>query len=183
MDNRNQQMHDWLRSIGVQSRSIAPASADASFRQYFRVVTNSDSFIVMDAPPDKEDTGPFVRIARRFREIGLNVPEVIEQDAENGFLLLSDLGQQTYLGLLDATSVERLYGDAMEALMLLQIGSNTDPGFLPKYDRQLLLDEMALFQDWLLQQHLGLVLNDNQLRTLHDSFELLLKNALEQPVA
>jgi len=181
MSNRNQQMIEWLRGIGLQSRSIAPASADASFRQYFRVVADSGSFIVMDAPPDKEDTGPFIRIARQFRKIGLNVPEVIEQDRENGFLLLSDLGQETYLGLLNNSSVERLYGEAMEALMVLQIGSYSDPDFLPKYDQQLLLSEMALFQEWLLRQHLGLDLNDEQLRVLQDSFDFLAKNALEQP--
>jgi len=182
MENRNQQMTEWLREIGLQSRSIAPASADASFRQYFRVVSDAGSFIVMDAPPDKEDTGPFVRIAQQFRKIGLNVPEVIEQDRDNGFLLLSDLGQQTYLGLLNSNSVERLYGDAMEALRVLQIGTDSEPDFLPEYDRQLLLSEMALFRDWLLQRHLGLELNDEQLGSLQDSFDFLAGSALEQPV-
>jgi len=175
-------MTEWLREIGLQSRSIAPASADASFRQYFRVVSDAGSFIVMDAPPDKEDTGPFVRIAQQFRKIGLNVPEVIEQDRDNGFLLLSDLGQQTYLGLLNSNSVERLYGDAMEALRVLQIGTDSEPDFLPEYDRQLLLSEMALFRDWLLQRHLGLELNDEQLGSLQDSFDFLAGSALEQPV-
>ena len=181
MNNRNQQMMEWLHDIGLRSRSIAPASADASFRQYFRVQVDSGSFIVMDAPPDKEDTGPFVRIAQRFRQIGLNVPEVLEREPEKGFLLLSDLGQQTYLGLLNKSSVESLYGDALRALLVLQTGTNSDPGFLPKYDRQLLLNEMALFRDWLLQQHLGLELKDEQLRDLDTSFELLASNALEQP--
>ncbi|MGW8247664.1 MAG: aminoglycoside phosphotransferase family protein [Acidiferrobacterales bacterium] len=181
MKNRNQQMTEWLDGIGLRARSIAPASADASFRQYFRVVSDAGSYIVMDAPPDKEDTGPFVRIAQQFRKIGLNVPEVIEQDRDNGFLLLSDLGQQTYLELLDLSNVGRLYGDAMDALMLLQIGTNTDPDFLPAYDRRLLLDEMALFQEWLLRQHLGLDLNDEQLRVLQDSFDFLASSALEQP--
>ena len=174
-------MMEWLQDIGLGSRSIAPASADASFRQYFRVQAGSGSFIVMDAPPDKEDTGPFIRIAERFRQIGLNVPEVLERDPENGFLLLSDLGQQTYLGLLDADSVESLYGDAMGALMVLQTGTESEPDFLPGYDRELLLKEMALFRDWLLQKHLGLALNDEQLRDLETVFELLVNNALEQP--
>ena len=96
-------------------------------------------------------------------------------------MLLSDLGQQTYLGLLDSSNVERLYGDAMGALRVLQTGTYSDPDFLPQYGRQLLLSEMALFQDWLLQQHLGLDLNDEQLRVLQDSFEFLANNALEQP--
>lgn len=181
MNNRNQQMMDWLQDIGLQSRSIAPASADASFRQYFRVQSGAGSFIVMDAPPDKEDTRPFIRIAQRFRQIGLNVPEVLEQDPDNGFLLLSDLGQQTYLGLLNADSVEQLYGDAMNALKVLQTGTASDPDFLPQYDRQLLLSEMTLFRDWLLQKHLRLELDDQQVRGLESSFEFLLKNALEQP--
>ena len=181
MNDRNQQLMEWLQDIGLHSRSIAPASADASFRQYFRVQTESGSFIVMDAPPDKEDTAPFIRIAQRFRQIGLNVPEVLEQDPVQGFLLLSDLGQQTYLGLLNASSVENLYGDAMGALMVLQTGSYSDPDFLPQYDRPLLLAEMSLFRDWLLQKHLGLNLDDQQIHDLESSFEFLVNNALEQP--
>lgn len=181
VDERKQQLIDWLERLGQNVESIEPASADASFRRYFRVGNGADSLIVMDAPPAQEDTTPFVRIARRFREIGLNVPEVLEEDREQGFLLLSDLGNHTYLQDLKPQTVERLYGDAMSALMVLQVGTDTDPHFLPTYDRQLLLNEMALFPDWLLEKHLGLELTDEQRQALEQVFELLVANALEQP--
>lgn len=172
---------EWLERIGLQPGSLAPASADASFRRYFRVVSGGESFIVMDAPPEQEDTAPFVRIARRFLQIGLNVPKIIEQDADNGFLLLSDLGSQTFLDMLGADTVEHLYGDAMGALMILQMGTRSGSDFLPPYDKQKLLEEMSLFPDWLLGRHLGLQLNDQQQRILEDSLELLAENALQQP--
>lgn len=181
VDQRKQQLIDWLERLGQNVESIEPASADASFRRYFRIGSGADSLIAMDAPPAQEDTAPFVRIARRFREIGLNVPQVLEEDREQGFLLLSDLGNRTYLQELNPQTVERLYGDAMSALTVLQVGTSSDPHFLPAYDRQLLQKEMMLFPDWLLEKHLGLELTDEQRQALEQVFELLIANALEQP--
>lgn len=182
MDQRYQQLIDWLdRRMRPGSYAIAPASADASFRRYFRVTGGDESMIVMDAPPGKEDTRPFIRIAEKFLSIGLNVPRIIEPDTEQGFLLLGDLGSQTYLRHLDAQTVESLYGDAMEALIVLQKGTSTAPDFLPAYSRQLLLDEMELFRQWLLIRHLGMELTDEQQQMLDDSFDRLATLALEQP--
>jgi len=181
VDQRKQQLIDWLEQLGQNVDQIEPASADASFRRYFRIGSGAASLIVMDAPPAQEDTAPFVRIARRFREIGLNVPEVLEEDREQGFLLLSDLGNRTYLQELNPQTVERLYGDALSALTVLQLGTSGDPHFLPAYDRELLRREMMLFPDWLLEKHLGLELTDEQRRELEQVFELLIANALEQP--
>jgi len=181
MDSRILLLTEWLQSLGMSVDSVKPASADASFRRYFRVQVKSQTFIVMDAPPDKENTGLFVRIARRFREIGLNVPEVIHENSERGFLLLSDLGEQMYLGLLNPDTVEHLYGDAMSALLELQIGGRAEPDFLPPYDRKRLLDEMALFPDWLLVKHLSRELDQGQQQALEDCFERLASSALEQP--
>lgn len=182
MDQRKMQLIEWLQpQLGNKVFTIEPASADASFRRYFRVLTDATSFIVMDAPPEQEDTLPFVRIARRFREIGLNVPEILAEDGKLGFLLLGDLGNRTYLSGLTDASVERLYGDALGALMVLQVGTYTEPQFLPAYSQKLLLDEMELFRDWLLVRHLGQSLTDEQQRLLDDSFDLLMKSAMEQP--
>lgn len=135
----------------------------------------------MDAPPGREDTRPFIRIAEKFLSVGLNVPKIIEADVEEGFLLLSDLGSQTYLQSLNPQTVERLYGDAMGALIVLQAGTYTAPDFLPAYSRRLLLDEMELFREWLLIRHLQMELTDELQRLLDDSFDRLAEVALEQP--
>lgn len=181
MDARKEQLIEWLANIGVRADTVVPASADASFRRYFRATAGKDSYIVMDAPPGQEDTAPFIRVARRFADIGLNVPKILAEDTARGFLLLSDLGDQTYLQALTAESVEGLYADAMEALVVLQAGTGSEPGFLPRYDRQLLLDEMALFPAWLLEKHLGLGLDHDQREALDKVFACLADNALAQP--
>lgn len=184
MDSRYREMQQWLTDrLGGAGFSLAPASADASFRRYFRVTRPGESLIVMDAPPAQEDTRPYTRIARRFYQLGLNVPRILEEDADNGFLLLSDLGDRTYLQELTAATADRLYGDAMAALVILQVGTYTDPqgSFLPVYDRALLLAEMELFREWLCGRHLGRELDDTQHQALDRVFALLADSALEQP--
>ena len=161
---------------------IRPASADASFRRYFRVrVADGKTYIVMDAPPDKEDSRPYVEVARRLRGLGLNVPEILARDMAQGFLLITDLGAQSYLEALAADSVERLYGDALGALVVLQAGIYTDSSFLPAYDAPLLRREMELFREWYLGRHLGLALSGEQHATLDRSFAVLTESALAQP--
>ena len=159
---------------------IEPASADASFRRYFRVtLEDGDTRIVMDAPPEFEDCRPFLKVAALFREAGVHVPEVYAQDLEQGFLLLSDLGGTTYLDLLDAATAPALYRDANAALIDIQRASR--PGVLPDYDRALLERELRLFPDWYVAKHLGLVLDTEQTAALHGVFEALLANNLKQP--
>lgn len=157
------------------------ASADASFRRYFRVHAGGRSYIAMDAPPSKYDARNYMRIGERFRQIGLNVPQVLHSDPDRGFLLLTDLGEALYLAQLNERTVERLYGDAMGALRLLQGASGSDENFLPDYDEGLLLAEMRLFDDWYLQHHLGLSLTRRQRGILKDAFTVLAERALEQP--
>ncbi len=179
MPQRLQQLEAWLRGeLGIADYSIAPASSDASFRRYFRIQFDGVSRIVMDAPPEKEDCGPFVRIARQLHAIGLHVPEILAEDLSQGFLLLSDLGSIPYLDVLNDDSVERLYGDALEALTRLQARG---PRELPAYDRELLMTEMGLFRDWYLGEHLGLALSDEEREALEGAFTLLADIALEQP--
>lgn len=135
----------------------------------------------MDAPPEKEDCRPYVRVARAFRAIGLNVPEVIAQDLERGFLLITDLGERLYLDALSDTTVGRLYQDAMEALVRLQCATLAEIHWLPLYDSELLHREMELFREWYLQRHLGLKLSRIQHKVLDKTFEHLAIAALEQP--
>ena len=183
MGARLEQLNHWLRrDLGLPGYDIAPASSDASFRRYFRVTFAGESRIVMDAPPDKEDTRPFVSIARRLHEIGLHVPEILAEDEKQGFLLLSDLGSRQYLPELNAGSVERLYGDAMGALITLQVCGPRE-GELPPYDHALLMREMELFREWYLGRHMNVTLMDSEQRMLNETFELLAQSALEQPRA
>jgi aminoglycoside/choline kinase family phosphotransferase len=178
---RLEQLNHWLsRGLGLPRYDIAPASSDASFRRYFRVRFDGESRIVMDAPPDKEDSRPFVRIARALYDIGLNVPQILAEDLAQGFLLLSDLGSEQYLAALNEGSVDRLYGDAMGALLTLQAcGPQQDE--LPPYDEALLLREMELFREWYLGRHLGLVLSPGEQRLLDETFHHLAQSALAQP--
>ena len=182
MPERLRQLEHWLeQSCQLPHHQIAPASADASFRRYFRVtLKDGRSLIAMDAPPDREDCGPFVAVAARMRQAGLHVPQIIEQDLAQGFLLLEDLGSVDYLSALNPDSAESMYSDATGALLRLQL--NAPVAGLPPYDRAMLLREMQLFPDWLLGKHLGLVLDTDEQEMLETAFECLVGNALAQPV-
>jgi N-acetylmuramate 1-kinase len=173
-------LHDWLRDQfpGVLL-NVEPASADASFRRYFRVTTGGATHIVMDAPPQHEDCGPFLHVARLFGAAGVHVPEVLAQDAQRGFLLLSDLGPTTYLQVLDQGNAGDLYRDAIEALVKIQLASNAD--VLPSYDEALLMRELNLFPEWYVGKHLGTELTGSQRDTLERTFALIVLNNLAQP--
>ena len=182
VDSRLEILKDWVTAVlDISDYELRPASADASFRRYFRISSRGATHIIMDAPPEKENLVPFIEIAQRLHRLGLNVPEVLEQDLERGYLLLSDLGEEMYLPQLNADSVERLYGDALGALVILQGGIFTDPQFLPEYDEALLQREMELFREWYLGRHLGLALTDRQNTALSQAFAVLTESALAQP--
>ncbi|MEB0135788.1 phosphotransferase [Actimicrobium sp. CCC2.4] len=172
----------WLASLpsGIRIDSLRPASADASFRRYFRVdLDDGSSAIVMDAPPPQEDVRPFVAVAALFGTTGVSVPAVLAQDVEQGFLLLDDLGATTYLQQLGAGTAPALYLDAIDALVQIQMHSQ--PGVLPDYDRALLQRELMLFPDWYVSKHLGVTLTDAQRKSLDGVFDALLANNLAQP--
>jgi len=178
---RLEALKHWLETeLSFREYTLKPASADASFRRYFRVAHGADSYLVMDAPPDKEDSRPFITVSRLFSDVGLHVPEVIDADLGQGYLLLTDLGSRPYLDALDENSVERLYGDALGALAGIQACSPA-AGVLPDYDRGLLLREMELFREWLLGRHLRLSLSVAASTQLDAAFELLADSALSQP--
>jgi aminoglycoside/choline kinase family phosphotransferase len=171
----------WLNTeLAFRDYTIKPASADASFRRYFRITHEGACYIVMDAPPEKEDSRAFIDIANMFLDVGLNVPEIIDENLDQGFLLLSDLGTRLYLDELNQGTVGRLYDDALGALATIQ-GCVPGEGVLRDYDRALLMSEMALFRDWLVGRHLGLELTGEQHAMLDAAFDLLADNALEQP--
>lgn len=178
--DRRQQLQRWIEAqLNASPLVLEPASADASFRRYFRVRAAGRSLIVMDAPPELEDCRPFVHIAGLMAEAGVHVPRVIAQDLERGFLLLSDLGTKGYLQALNDGSADDLFRDAIAALLRWQLASR--PGALPPYDEALLARELGLFPEWYLQRHLGLTLNPAQQRALESVFALILGNNLAQP--
>ncbi len=182
MNDREQLLREWLEAVlPAPLIRMAPASSDASFRRYFRVWYDGQTRVVMDAPPDKEDCRPFVAMAQALRELGLNAPEVLASNLDQGLLLLTDLGSRQYLAELDERSVPGLYDDALAALARLQMGGDPGSALLPPYDSALLLREMELFRDWFLGQLLGLDLSEDEHHTLDHTFALLADNALEQP--
>lgn len=177
----------WLASVAlthpILPASVRAASADASFRRYFRVDTPDASLIIMDAPPDKENSQPFVAIAALMQKAGLLVPEVLAWDAAQGFMLLDDLGQDTMMQALDPAYAEHnaaLFGKALDALMTWQQASR--PGVLPSYDAALLQRELQLFPEWYVAQHRGKTLSPDQSQVLHDSFSLLVAQNLAAPM-
>jgi len=180
VSQRLHQITRWLRAdLGLPAFELVPASSDASFRRYFRISFDDASRIVMDAPPEHEDVRPFAAVARALHEVGVNVPQVLAEAPEAGLLLLSDLGSTSYLDALNEESVERLYGDALGSLAVMQVCAPTRG--LPPYDRELLNRELALFTDWYLARHLELTLSAAEEAMLARVFELLVESALEQP--
>ena len=175
---RLEQLKKWLQSSDIGYDDIQPASADASFRRYFRINDKGKTYIVMDAPPEKEDCQPFIDIAEMLLRFGLHVPKILQQDIKQGFLLLSDLGDTVFLSELNNHNVDKMYSSAMDALLLLQ--QNT-PVNLPAYDEKLLRTELNLFPDWYLEKQLKITVTESQKAVLEDVFGILIQNALSQP--
>jgi len=194
---RHAQFDIWLATVAdthqLQIAMLRPASADASFRRYFRIDANTSprrSFIVMDAPPDKEDSAPFVRIAELLRAAGLLVPQILNWQAEQGFMLLSDLGTQTMLDVLDkqagyehtsstVSSNLPLYDQAIDALIRWQLASK--PSVLPPYDEALLRRELQLFPDWYIGKHRGITLDTRQQAILDKAYSHIVTSNLASP--
>ncbi len=175
---------DWISGIdAVAGCEPVPASADASFRRYFRLRNGVESFIVMDAPPQEEDCLPFVRIAGYLEAMQLSAPRIIEADIENGFLLLSDLGEEQYLDRLgtEPDLADSLYAGAIDSMLLMQRRGEAYQSTLPQYDEKLLRSELSLFHDWLCGRHLQLQISDDDERSWRACCDLLVENALRQP--
>ena len=181
-DSRMISLLEWLASLSefhLDVQTVRPASSDASFRRYFRVDSPTGSYVVMDAPPDKERVEPFIHIADIFGRSGVAVPRVLAKNIEKGFLLLSDLGVTTYLNELNDETANRLYLDAIDALISIQ--SISQPDVLPEYDRAALLRELELFPEWYIGKHLNVQMSEKQKAELDKVFRLILANNLSQP--
>lgn len=177
-------LHAWLgRLFPAEKWQLEPASADASFRRYFRInlADRRETRIVMDAPPPQEDCRPFIRVADLLRQAGLNAPAVLAQDLEQGFLLLTDLGSTTYLGALQENDAgaDVLFRDATDVLITWQLASR--PGVLPPYSAALLRRELDLFPEWYLARHLGFVLAPEQRQVMERMFAVIMASNLAQP--
>jgi aminoglycoside/choline kinase family phosphotransferase len=180
MDDRFRALDAWLRArlSGAPFR-IERASTDASFRRYFRVFLDDRTLIAMDAPPAREDSRPFVKVAGLLREAGLNAPIILEADIEQGFLLVTDLGTRSYLDALEEGDPRPLFADAATALVHWQAASK--PGVLPEYDEALLRRELALFPDWYVARHLGVELTQAQRESLEGVFRVVVARNLAEP--
>ena len=189
-DLRLQLLDDWLdqqlpalfaaRGWGaVPDATLTPASSDASFRRYFRWQGAGRSLIVMDAPPPQEDCAPFVKVAHLLAEARLNVPQILAADLERGFLLLNDLGRQTYLDVINEGNADALFADALQALLAFQQLPMTTP--LPNYDDALLRRELQLFPEWYVQRHLGIEFSAQQQTLWQRASQRLIDSALAQP--
>ena len=177
--DRDASLRRWLDEAAGVRGCLEPLAGDASFRRYLRLRTDRESFVVMDAPPDKEDSRPFVHVAGLLRAAGVNVPEVHAADLERGFLLLGDLGSVSYLDRLDAASAPVLYRDALNALVRMQTRVPADA--VPPYDEARLAGELELFPEWFLGAHLGRPPTRTERRVLDEAFDLLVEAALAQP--
>ncbi|MBA3253995.1 MAG: phosphotransferase [Burkholderiaceae bacterium] len=182
-DARLESLTAWLESLaprfGLAARSLRPASVDASSRRYFRLDYDGGTLIAMDAPPAAEDSRPFVRIAALMQSAGINVPEVLVSDLAQGFLLLTDLGDTTYLRALNDGNAAELFGAAIDTLIRWQ--RCTVEGVLPPYDEALLRRELSLFPDWFIARHLQRKLTVAQSAVLDQMFTCIVAANLAQP--
>ena len=184
-DARLNTLRNWLKGLQpswqLDLDTLAPASADASFRRYFRIESKNLDFgtlIIMDAPPQHEPLDAFIKVDLLLSKAGLNVPKILEQNSAEGFLLLNDLGNKTYLAELNNETADHLYQNATHALVQMQLASK--PNVLPNYDEALLQRELDLLPEWYLKKHLGIELTDLQQAQLKKSFELIIENNLAQ---
>jgi len=184
-DSRLNALHNWLKGLKpswqLDLSTLAPASADASFRRYFRIKSKNPEFgtlIAMDAPPQHEPLDAFIQVDFLLSQAGLNAPQILEKNTVEGFLLLNDLGNDTYLSALNENSADHLYQDAIRALVKMQLASK--PDVLPNYDATLLQRELDLFPEWYLKKHLQIELNETQDAQLKKAFALIIQNNLAQ---
>jgi len=181
-DARAGELHAWLTSgLGMPVDRLTLASADASFRRYFRAHANGRSWVVMDAPPGHEDVRPYLKVSRLLEATGVHVPHVHESDIDQGFVLLEDLGSTAYLApLARGEDVDRLYGEALEALAAIQVRGREAARELPPYDERALTRELELMPEWFCARHLRLQLGDDELALLVRTFDFLVREALAQ---
>lgn len=182
-DARLTTLCQWLEKqnavTGLDLSTLTAASADASFRRYFRVQGQEKTFIVMDAPPQKEPIASFLKVDAMMKHAGLNVPEIYASNSDDGFILMSDLGNQTYLDVLNEDNAARLMDAATDALVKWQLASK--PGMLPEYDHAVLRREIDLFPEWYVGRHRGYTMTDKQKQIIDSVYEKIIASCLSQP--
>lgn len=172
----------WTRAaLSDPAAPLERASNDASFRSYWRARSADRTWIVMDAPPDREDIRPWLDVAARLAKAGVHVPEIQAADAERGFVLMEDLGDRLLLPELNQTNVDRHYSDAMESILAMQMLGDTDG--LPDYDEARLVAEMELMPEWFLKRHLGMTPECEEWDVIESAFRALVTAARAQPQA
>ncbi|MBK7146940.1 MAG: phosphotransferase [Xanthomonadales bacterium] len=177
---REMALLDWLRAaLNDAQAKFEPASSDASFRSYYRVLSRDNRFIVMDAPPERENIAPWLDILARLRKANVNAPELVAVERGQGFILMADLGDQSYLSQLNEGSADTLYRDALNTLYAMQ--TRVDCSGLETYHYGKLVAEMELFPEWFLKRHLGLQQDCAGWDTIEHAFSVLTASALEQP--
>jgi len=181
-DQRQSDLLNWLRQeLRYSVSNFSAASSDASFRRYFRAVTNHGTFVVMDAPPEKENSKAFVDTAQALESLGVHTPNIVAKDLDQGFIVLEDLGTRTYLDELNQNP-NSLYSDAIDALIKIQTGKTIPEQWSPThYDSQKLSDEMSLFSQWFVNKHQGRTIDEPSLAVWLQTQEFLAKACLEQP--
>ncbi|GAB3783456.1 aminoglycoside phosphotransferase family protein [Dyella agri] len=167
------------RTLGDPALTLESASSDASFRSYWRTMHAGQSWIVMDSPPEREDPRPWLAIGERLAKAGLHVPKVAEQDLQQGFLLIEDLGSRLYLTELNAENADKLYGDAMDALLAMQTRVACED--LPPFDHIVLVNGLEVMPKWFLERHLGHTPSCEEWDVLEAAFDVIIRNALAQP--
>ncbi|MEJ7805854.1 MAG: phosphotransferase [Telluria sp.] len=185
-EQRLEQLTAWLATLGlVEVASRRPASADASFRRYFRLDVVpalrgklGATLIAMDAPPERENVPAYLHVQGLLMAAGVTAPAIVAQDVPNGFLLLSDLGTTTYLQRLTVDNAPLMYSDAVDTLIKFQLSS--EPGKLPDYDRAFIMRELNLFPEWYIGKHLGITMTEAQTATLNSVFGAIVSNCLAQ---
>lgn len=179
MDARSLQLTNWLKNITPQFE-LQPLKADASFRRYFRVMVGDLSYVAMDAPPERENCVPFVAIANALRSIGLMTPQIHAADLTQGFLLLSDFGNRLFLSELNESTVDMLYGKALDSLLLMQSCRETPGWTIPYFTADFMRQELLLFKEWFLRKHINLTLSRETEKKLDACFNFLSHSAGNQ---
>ncbi len=174
--------HHWVkRHLSQSSLNLTPLAGDASFRHYFRICVNNQSIIAVDAPPELENSHSFVAVAKVFSELGLQVPQIIQADLNQGFMLLSDMGDDLFFNVLNEQNADQLYALALKKLLVIQSCPQDSGWHFPLFDYDLFAEELNRFRHWYLVTHLQLNLSEKDQTLLNQTFQTLIQSALSQP--
>jgi N-acetylmuramate 1-kinase len=168
----------WLDTTPYKEYKITIASADASFRKYYRLTNADKTFLLMDSSLEKDSLAPFIDVTSRLLDVNVNAPKILEKNLQNGFLIIEDFGNTHYLNVLDANNYKTLYSKAIDTIITMQ---DADTKNLPIYDKAFLHFEMDLMKDWYLEKNLKVALSEVQKNTIMNSLDAISDVVLSQP--